>query len=94
MVNVRRIQLDVDKAIQRPNLLDLAAAIENVSGVQAANVTVTEIDLETMGTEVTVVGDAIDVAALTAAIEKTGCAVHSIDEVVVGEPVVVMGPMS
>jgi hypothetical protein len=87
-VNVRRLQLDIDKARARPDLLDLAEAIDGVSGVNALNVTVTDIDIETVGLEVTVVGDGIDVGALITAIEKTGAAVHSIDELVVGDQII------
>lgn len=47
-MNVRRLQLDVDKAVQRPSLLDLAADMEAVSGVDAVNITVTDIDVETL----------------------------------------------
>lgn len=84
-MNVRRLQLDVDKAVQRPDLLELAAAMEAVRGVQAVNVTVTDIDVETVGTEVTVEGDGIDTVALFAAIEDVGAVLHSVDEVVVGD---------
>jgi len=34
-MNVRRIVLDVDKAISRPSLLEIAAAVEAVPGVRA-----------------------------------------------------------
>lgn len=78
-VNVRRLQLDVDKAVQRPDLLELAEAIDGVPGVEAVNITVTDIDIETVGTEVTIEGDNIDIPALTAAIENAGAAMHSID---------------
>jgi hypothetical protein len=87
-MNVRRLQLDVDKAIARPDLLELAAAIDGVPGVEAANITVAEIDIQTVGMEVTVEGEGIDVAALTAAIETAGAAVHSIDEIVVGNRII------
>jgi len=87
-MNIRRIQLDVDKAMSRPDLLELAEAINRVAGVEALNVTVTEIDIQTVGMEVTVEGQFIDVDALTRAIEKVGAAVHSIDEVVVGDRIV------
>ncbi|WP_346017527.1 DUF211 domain-containing protein [Streptomyces sp. SID6137] len=40
--------------------------------------------METVGTNVTVEGDDIDVAALTEAIQHTGAVVHSIDEIVAG----------
>ncbi|MET8631727.1 DUF211 domain-containing protein [Streptomyces sp. NPDC004680] len=81
---VRRLVLDVDKTVSEPDLIHLALVIEAVSGVQAVNIAVTEIDIETVGTNVTVEGDAIDVEALTRAIERTGAVVHSIDEVVAG----------
>lgn len=85
---MRRLQLDVDKAIQRPELMELAEAIDGVPGVQAVNITVTDTDIETVGTEVTIEGDNIDVAALTAAIEKAGAALHSFDEIVVGTRII------
>ncbi len=87
-MNVRRLQLDVDKALQRPDLLELAEAIDGVPGVEAVNITVTDIDIETVGTEVTIEGDNIDIPALIAAIEKSGAALHSIDEIVVGERII------
>jgi hypothetical protein len=87
-MNVRRLMLDVDKAKERPDLVDLARAVEAVPGVEGTNITVTDIDMETVGMEVTVEGTNIDVAALIAAIEEAGAAMHSIDEIVVGERVV------
>lgn len=40
-MNVLRLQLDVDKAVSRPDLLDLAEAINGVPGIEAVNITVT-----------------------------------------------------
>jgi len=48
-VNIRRLVLDVDKAVSRPDLVAIAEAIDGVDGVEAFNVTVTEIDIETVG---------------------------------------------
>lgn len=87
-MNIRRLQMDVDKAIARPDLVDLAEAIDAVSGVEAVNITVAEIDIETMGMEVTVEGEFIDVPGLIRAIEKTGAALHSIDEIVAGTRII------
>jgi hypothetical protein len=87
-LNIRRLVLDVDKAIARPTLIDLAAAIERVQGVEAVNVTVTEIDIETVGTEVTVEGQQIDYPELVKAIEATGAVVHSIDQLAFGSRIV------
>ncbi|TVS77284.1 DUF211 domain-containing protein [Mycobacterium helveticum] len=87
-MNIRRMQLDVDKAIARPDLVELAAAIDGVTGVEACNITVSEIDLETVGLQVTVEGGSIDAKQLIRTIEKAGAAVHSIDEIVVGDRIV------
>ncbi len=87
-MNVRRLSLDVDKAVARPGMLDLAEAVEAVSGVEAVNITVEEIDIETVGMDVTVEGDSIDVAGVIEAIEKAGAAVHSIDEIVAGSRII------
>jgi hypothetical protein len=84
VVNIRRLVLDVDKAIGRPTLIELAAAIEGVDGVRGFNITVTEIDIETVGMDVTVEGEAIDYPGLCKAIEATGAVVHSIDQLAGG----------
>lgn len=76
--------MDVDSAVRRPDILQLAAVIDGVAGVEAFNITVGDIDLETVGMDITVEGESIDVPALVAAIEHAGAAVHSIDEVAVG----------
>ncbi|HEU4742617.1 MAG TPA: DUF211 domain-containing protein [Meiothermus sp.] len=83
-MNIRRVVLDVDKALTRPSLLELVEAIAWVKGVEGFNITVNEIDLETMGTEITLEGDEID---LIKTIEQIGCVVHSLDQLVVGQMV-------
>lgn len=87
-MNIRRVLLDVDKAIARPSVLELAEAIERAPGVQGVNIVITEIDLETVGMNVTVEGERIDYHALAAAIEATGAVVHSVDEVAAGNRLV------
>lgn len=84
MMNLRRIVLDVDKAKYRPELMDIAAAIADVPGVEGSNIAVNEIDVETIGTIITVEGSEIDHKALFKAIEDSGAVVHSIDELAVG----------
>lgn len=85
---IRRIAMDVDKIIDRPAMVPLAQALAAVPGVQAVNVTVTEIDIETVGTDVTVEGDDIDTDALFAAVERVGAVLHSVDEVVAGDRII------
>ncbi|MGY1434331.1 DUF211 domain-containing protein [Streptomyces reniochalinae] len=81
---IRRLVLDVDMAVSEPSLPELARALENVPGVEAVNVTVTEIDIETIGTVVTIEGEALDPDTVQHAIEHVGAVLHSIDEVVTG----------
>lgn len=87
-MNLRRVMLDIDKARARPAMTEIAEAIEAAPGVQAVNITVQEIDVETVGMEVTVVGEHIDYDALVRAINDTGAVVHSTDELVAGAYIV------
>jgi hypothetical protein len=93
-MNIRRLLLDVDKAVAMPSILEIADVIERVKGVEGANITVTEIDVETVGMDITVEGDHIDYPALEAAIENVGAALHSIDEIVVGARMITHLPRS
>lgn len=90
-MNIRRLVLDVDKAIARPKLTEIAAAIEKAPGVEAINILVTEIDIETLGTEITIEGERIDYDDVVRAIEETGAVVHSIDQIATGSRLI--GPV-
>jgi hypothetical protein len=87
-MNIRRLVLDVDKAVSRPSVVDIATAIEEFPAVHGVNVTVTEIDIETVGMEVTIEGEHLDYDALVKSIDATGAVVHSVDEVVSGSKIV------
>ena len=87
-MNIRRIVLDVDKAVAKPAIPELAEAICRVAGVEAVNITVTEIDIETVGFNVTIEGENISYPDLVQAIEHAGEAVHSIDQLVAGSRIV------
>ncbi len=82
--NLRRLVLDVDKAVRAPSLLEIGAAIESCKGVEACNITVMEIDIETVGTNITIEGEGMDYDEIVRAIEQTGAVVHGIDQVVIG----------
>lgn len=84
-LNIRRLGLDVDKPAANPSIVELAHAIAAVPGVEALNVTVTEIDLETVGMDVAIEGSSLDYDKILQAIEATGAVVHSIDELAAGE---------
>jgi uncharacterized protein len=85
--NIRRFVIDVDKALKTPTLMEIAAAIHGCRGVQSSNITVTEVDQETMGTNVTIEGEHLDYDEIVRAIEHSGAVVHSLDQVVSGERV-------
>ncbi len=87
-MNIRRLVLDVDKAVSRPSVVEIARTIEQSHGVEGVNVTVTEIDIETVGMEVTIEGENLDYDALVRSIDSTGAVVHSVDEVVSGSKIV------
>jgi len=87
-MNIRRLVLDVDKARARPSLLDIAQAVERCAGVEALNLTVGEIDIETVGMDITVEGERLQYDEILKAIDSTGAAVHSIDQVIVGNRII------
>lgn len=91
-LNVRRVVIDVDKALRAPSLLDIARAIHQCEGVMASNITVTEVDQETVGTNITVEGDDLDYDQIVLAIEKSGAVVHSLDQLVCGEKILESTP--
>jgi hypothetical protein len=83
--NLRRLVVDVDKAIRAPSLIEIAVAIQSCNGVEACNITVSEIDIETVGTNITIEGQDIKYDEIVRAIEKTGAVVHGLDQVVAGD---------
>jgi hypothetical protein len=91
-MNVRRLRLDVDWAAEGPRIDAVGEAIAAVAGVEALLITVTEVDMETIGSDVTIEGAEMDPAALTAAIESSGAVVHSIDELAAGDRLLTFTP--
>lgn len=87
-LNIRRVVMDVDKALKVPTLAEIGTAINGAPGVRAFNITVTEVDQETVGTSITVEGEAIDYDALVRAIETSGAVVHSLDQLVAGDRII------
>lgn len=87
-LNIRRVVLDVDLALKMPSLIEIATAIHECAGVAGLNITVTEIDRETVGTDITIVGEHMDYEELVRAIEGSGAVVHNLDQLVCGEQLV------
>lgn len=87
-LNIRRLVLDVDKALKMPSLLDISRAIQCCAGVVAHTIIVDEIDQETIGTVVTIEGEMLDYEEIARAIENSGAVIHSLDEVACGDHVI------
>jgi len=84
-MNIRQLMLDVDKALDRPSILEIAEAIEAQNGVEGVCIVVTEVDMETVGMEITIEEQLMNYENIVTAIEKTGAVVHSLDQVLTGE---------
>ncbi len=84
-MSIRRVLLDVDKAVSRPDITELAEAVERLDGVEGVNITVNEIDIETVGMNITIEGEGLDYRAIVETIEAAGAVVHSVDEVSAGK---------
>lgn len=85
---IKRLVLDVLKPIKEPSLVEMAAILSNVKGVEAVNITVEEVDVETLTLEIVIEGPNIDFEELKRVIEELGSVIHSIDEVVAGTRIV------
>ncbi len=86
-MNIRRLLLDVDKMVARPSLIELAEAINSVNGVEALNIVVAEIDIETMDLDITIEGNNLEYDKIVEVIEAAGAVIHNIDEIVVGSKI-------
>jgi len=84
-MGIRQILLDVDKARDRPEIIEISDAIENVPCVDGLSIVVNEIDMETVGMEITIEGEDLKYDEIVAAIEKTGAVVHSLDQLLAGK---------
>jgi hypothetical protein len=87
-VNIRRLLFDVDKALARPSLLEIAEAIDGCSGVKAFNIAVGDVDIETLDTNVTIEGDGLNYGEIVNAIENTGAVVHGLEQIACGDHII------
>lgn len=82
-MNLKKLVLDVVKGLNKPTLVELADEIVKIKGVADVKISVSETDMEVMGLTVTIDGDGIEFDNLIESVEESGCAIRSIDEVVV-----------
>ncbi len=92
MAGLRRLVLDVLKPLRDPSLTELALRLSSVRGVEGVNITVNEVDVETLSLTIVVEGDDIDFEGVKKVLEEMGAAIHSIDQVVAGERIVEVPP--
>jgi hypothetical protein len=85
---LRRLVLDVLKPLKEPSIVDVALELAKAKGVEAVNITVNEVDVETLSLTVVIEGDNIDFNEIKYILEEVGAAIHSIDQVVAGERIV------
>jgi len=87
MATVRRLVLDVLKP-HDPPLVDFTDRVAELDGVVGVSTSLIELDREVQNVEVTIEGDALDVASIEETVEQLGGTVHSVDQVACGERVV------
>ncbi len=88
MPGLRRLVLDVLKPLKEPSIVDVALELSKVNGVRGVNITVNEVDVETLSLTVVVEGEDIDFDGVKRVLEDVGAAIHSIDQVVAGDVIV------
>ncbi|MEN2999727.1 MAG: DUF211 domain-containing protein [Acidilobaceae archaeon] len=85
---IRRLVLDVLKPIKGLSIVEIGREVASLEGIEGVNVTVKEIDVDTMTLVVTIEGKSIDFEKLEEKLESLGCVIHSIDQVVAGSKIV------
>lgn len=87
-MSIRRIVLDVLKPIKGPTIIDLAKKLNDIDGIDGVNISVTDMDVETMGLMIVVEGPNVNFENVKRVLEEEGCAIHSIDEVASGNRII------
>jgi hypothetical protein len=87
MGKVRRLVLDVLKPLD-PTIIQLAQLLSGLSGVEAVNISIYEIDRRVENAKITIEGSDILYESVVETIQENGGTVHSIDEVVAGKMII------
>jgi len=82
--------LDVLKPLREPSIVEVALELSKIPGVEGVNITVNEVDVETLSLTIVVEGTDIDFEGVKRVLESVGAAIHSIDQVVAGKKMVEM----
>jgi len=87
MGKVLRLVLDVLKP-HNPSIIQMADELSELSGIEAVNISIYEMDTRVENAKITLEGDDISFDAVQKVIGEIGGAVHSIDEVVAGRMII------
>jgi len=87
MGKVRRLVLDVLKPLD-PTIIELAEQLSELSGVEAVNISIYEIDRRVENAKITIEGADIIYEDVVETIQENGGTMHSIDEVVAGKIII------
>jgi len=87
MGKVRRLVLDVLKPLD-PTIIELAQQLSGLSGVEAVNISIYEIDRRVENAKITIEGAEILYGSVLEVIQENGGTMHSIDEVVAGKSII------
>ncbi len=87
MGKIRRIVLDVLKP-HDPSIIELAGELSDLSGVEAVNISIYEIDRRVENAKITIEGPDLNYDEMLKIIGDNGGTVHSIDEVVAGRAII------
>jgi hypothetical protein len=87
MGKILRLVLDVLKP-HNPSIIQVAGELSDLPGVEAANISIYEVDQRVENAKITVEGTNINYDEILKIIGENGGAVHSIDEVVAGAMII------
>ena len=87
MGKVRRLVLDVLKPLE-PTIIELAQQLSALSGVEAVNISIYEIDRKVENAKITIEGTDILYENVLKVIQENGGTMHSIDKVVEGKSII------
>lgn len=87
MGKIRRLVLDVLKP-HNPSIIQLAAELSDLAGVEAVNISLYEMDQRVENAKITLEGGDIDYDTVVTIISEVGGTVHSVDEVVAGRMII------
>lgn len=82
---IKRLVLDVLIPIKGPSIIDLAENLSRIEGIEAVNITVKEVDVETQNIIVVIEGNDINFNDVRMLIEELNGVIHSVDQVIAGK---------